>query len=344
MSYKKIKDINVLVDSRSSVYGDEYEIDLGQRAIVAGKNQLIRINLTYFNMYNNLYGVNFSNGYFTSAIDFSGQIIETTSNINFQNYYSLHEIVSDFAVKLGTSCKDVTNKNFRVKEIKNTILNRFTPFIVDSQLDSTPSRATHDGNQLLDITLEAVVVINGIVSVIDHEISDLKITFQNSDLYLILGGLKNFENTYSSLLVDISSNFINVKGYFPMQRSSENSIYLRCNVAGNSFASLISNYGNEITPSTYHDYSDILGIFSTNTELIEYTNVNNIFSIDVKSSHLQKFTLKLTDSKNRPLISTYPAGTAAGLQNQSMGGLIRHQNTEGNLNFKALLNIELLQY
>jgi hypothetical protein len=59
-----IKEINVLVDSRSSKYGDDYEIELGENSITVEKDQLIRINLTYFNMYNNLHSVNFNNGNF----------------------------------------------------------------------------------------------------------------------------------------------------------------------------------------------------------------------------------------------------------------------------------------
>jgi hypothetical protein len=76
--------------------------------------------------------------------------------------------------------------------------------------------------------------------------------------------------------------------------------------------------------------------------MIEYINCNNIFSGNVKDGCLRKFTLFLTDSKNRKLITPSPIGTAAGLQNTS-GDFIQNQNTQGNLSFKALLNIELIQ-
>jgi len=335
-----IKEINVLVDSRSSTYRDEYEIDLNENVIYAERDQLIRINLTYFNMYNNSHSVNFNNGNFRAIITYGNNITVTkNSSINFQNYYSIHEIASEFAVKLGLLCEEITQLYFKVTDIKNTTLNLFTPFLVTGEVDSTPGRAAHDGNHLMDISLEA---LNGV----DHGISNIKITFINSDLYLILGGLKIPENQ-TSLLVTLTNNSINVKGYFPMQRFSDNNIYLRCNVIGNCLASAVSIKGDDIEidddgTNSVHYNSDILGIFNTDSEMIEYTNSNNIFSGDVRQKYLKNFKLFLTDSKNRKLIKTSPIGTAAGLQDEN-GNFVKNQNTQGNLNFKALLNIELIQ-
>lgn len=330
-----IREINVLVDSRSSTYGDEYEIDLGENSIIAEKDQLIRINLTYFNMYNNLHYVNFRNGNFRVVITLLNTAPVTRNlSISYQNYYSIHEIASDFAVKIGMLCEDITQLRFVVKDIKNTILNSFVPFLVNGGVDSTPGRASNDGNHLLDISLETETGVN-------HNLTQLKITFEDSDLYLILGGLKSPENE-TSLFVTIGANSVNIRGYFPMQRFSDNNIFLRCDVVGNSLASPISIKGNNLDVDSRHYPSDILGIFKTDSETIEYINSNNIFSTDVKENHLTKFKLFLTDSKNKKLVTPIPNGTAAGLQNVS-GNFLKNQNTQGNLSFKALLNIELLQ-
>jgi hypothetical protein len=341
MSYKnahiKLRDINVLVDSRSSEYGDDYDIDLGDNSINAEKDQLIRINLTYFNMYNTLHSVNFRNGHFRVSLKRGCNCycpIIRDSAITYQNYYAIHEIASDFAVKLGIVCQEITKIKFVVKDIKNTILNKFKPFLADGGFDATPGRAAIDGNHLMDITLETL-------DNVDHDIKELKITFEDSDLYLILGGLKSPDNE-TSLLVTLSDDDINVKGYFPMQRFSDNNICLRCSVAGNSFASPISIKGDNNEVNSVHYPSDILGIFNTSFEMIEYVNSNNIFSVNVKQKYLRNFKLFLTDSKNRKLVTPEPIGTAAGLQNRC-GDFIKNQNTQGNLSFKALLNIELLQ-
>lgn len=330
-----IREINVLVDSRSSTYGDEYEIDLGENSILAESDQMIRINLTYFNMYNNLHYVNFRNGNFRAVITLENTDPVTRDlSISYQNYYSIHEIASDFAVKIGMLCEEITQLQFVVKDIKNTILNRFVPFLVNGGADSTPGRASNDGNHLMDITLET---LNGV----NHNLTQLKITFENSDLYLILGGLKSPENE-TSLFVTINEKNINIKGYFPMQRLSDNNICLRCDVAGNSLASPISIQGDNLEVNSKHCPSDILGIFNTDSETIEYINSNNIFSTDVKQKYLTIFKLFLTDSKNKKLVTPVPNGTAAGLQDTS-GNFLKNQNTQGNLSFKALLNIELIQ-
>ena len=126
-----------------------------------------------------------------------------------------------------------------------------------------------------------------------------------------------------------------------MQRFSDNNICLRCDVAGNSLASPISIKGDNLEVNSKHYPSDILGIFNTDSETIEYINSNNIFSIDVKQKSLKNFKLFLTDSKNKKLVTPVPNGTAAGLQDTS-GNFLKNQNTQGNLSFKALLNIELL--
>ena len=81
-----LREINVLVDSRSSTYGDEYEIDLGENSIIAEKDQLIRINLTYFNMYNNLHYVNFRNGNFKVVITQNNTLVTRNLSISYQNY------------------------------------------------------------------------------------------------------------------------------------------------------------------------------------------------------------------------------------------------------------------
>jgi hypothetical protein len=330
-----IKEINVLVDSRSSKYGDDYEIELGENSITVEKDQLIRINLTYFNMYNNLHSVNFNNGNFKVALTSEGDSpIIKTSSINYQNYYSIHEIASEFAVKVGIACEEITQLKFVVKDIRNTNLNKFVPFLVTGGLDSTPGRASIDGNHLMEITLETLDNVN-------HKITDLKITFEDSDLYLILGGLKSPEND-TSLLITIGDKEINIKGYFPMQRFSDNNICLRCDVAENSFASPISINGKNTEVNSIHNRSDILGIFNTDSEMIEYINSNNIFSVNIKQKYLRRFRLFLTDSKNRKLITPEPIGTSAGLQDTS-GNFLKNQNTQGNLSFKALLNIEVLQ-
>ena len=329
-----IREINVLVDSRSSTYGDEYEIDLGENSIIAEKDQLIRINLTYFNMYNNLHYVNFRNGNFKVVITQNNTLVTKNLSISYQNYYSIHEIASDFAVKIGMLCEEITDIPFVVKDIKNTILNSFVPFLVNGGADSTPGRASNDGNHLLDISLETYTGVN-------HNLTQLKITFEDSDLYLILGGLKSPENE-TSLFVTIGAKSVNIRGYFPMQRFSDNNIFLRCDVAGNSLASPISIKGNNLDVDSRHYPSDILGIFKTDSETIEYINSNNIFSTDVKKNYLTKFKLFLTDSKNKKLVTPEPNGTAAGLQD-TFGNFLKNQNTQGNLSFKALLNIELIQ-
>jgi hypothetical protein len=252
------------------------------------------------------------------------------------NYYNLHEIASDFAVKLGLFLEKKTLLKFRVKEMRNTILRLWTVFNVNGGIDSTPGRPVGDGNQLLDITLEA---FNTAGNTIAHGVQDLNITFKtDNELHLILGGLKTSDGS-GCMLVDLSTNYITVKGYFPMNRSDVYHTYLRCDLVGYNFSTSINNGNSENTFSR----SNILGLFKNDIEFITYNNINDIFDIKLVQKSLSKFKIWLSDYKGRRLINSENEGTSSGLQDASGNFISNKQNTKGNLYFTAGLNIKVIK-
>jgi len=354
-----IKSYNIFADSRNSIYKDECDIDLNIEPIIAQSGEYIKITLNYFSMDNNLYNLNFRNSTFNLKGSYANVLFEEPLQITNENYYNLHEIASNFAVQVGKMLQTKTNKIIRVKEIKNTILRKWTPFNVNGGLDSTPGRAVCDGNQLLDITLDAIEETPGtnadgdpitITTVVNHGLSGIEISFyEDSELYLILGGLKpDSVLNDSGMKIDITLTEIRIRGYFPMKRSSSNHTFLRTNLECNNFSDQKLNASTALDDK-YFVKSNILGLFNnnpSNSEYIEYTNTSDIFSIRLSQSTLSNFKIWLTDHKNRRLIKNIPPnleGTSAGLQALNGTFESNQQNTRGNLHFTVALNIKIIK-
>ena len=354
-----IKSYNIFADSSNNTYTDECDIDLTIAPIIAQSDEYIKVTLNYFSMGNNLYNLNFSNSTFNLKGSYANATFEEPLQITNENYYNLHEIASNFAVQVGKMLQTKTSKIIRVKDIKNTILRKWTPFNVNGGLDSTPGRAVCDGNQLLDITLDAITETPStnsdgdpitIITVVNHGLSNIEISFdENNELYLILGGLKpDSALNDSGMKVDITPTEIRIRGYFPMKRSSSNHIFLRTNLESNNFSDQKLNASTALN-AKYFVKSDILGLFNnnpSNSEYIEYTNTNDTFSIRLFQSTLSNFKIWLTDHKNRRLVNnTSPnlEGTSAGLQTSDGLFESNQQNTRGNLHFTAALNIKVIK-
>ena len=166
---------NIFIDSRNGEYTDQCDIDLRMTPIIAKKDEYIKITLNYFDMANNLYNINFRNCIFDVSFSTSNTIYNNSLKLTNGNYYNLHEIASDFAVKLGLFLEEKTQLKFRVKEMRNTILRLWTVFNVNGGLDTTPGRPVGDGNQLLDISLEAFDLSGNTIA---HGVQNLNITFK----------------------------------------------------------------------------------------------------------------------------------------------------------------------
>jgi hypothetical protein len=331
-----ISSYNIFIDSRNGDYTDQCDIDLNFNPIIAKKDEYIKLTLNYFDMANNLYNVNFRNCIFDVSFSTSVNQYSESLKLTNENYYNLHEIASNFAVKLGLFLENKTALNFRVKEIKNTILQYWTVFNVNGGLDSTPGRPVGDGNQLLDITLESY---NSAGNTIPHGIQNLIITFQEeSELHFILGGLKTSDGS-GCMLVDISPEYIKVRGYFPMKRSSDYHTYLRCDLEGQNFSTPINN---DLVGTNFIS-SNILGLFKNDVEYITYINNNNIFNMDLTQRSISKFKIWLSDYKGRKLVNSENEGTASGLQDASGNFVSNKQNTKGNLYFTAGINIKIIK-
>ena len=144
------------------------------------------------------------------------------------------------------------------------------------------------------------------------------------------------------------------QGFFPMQRTTDPFVYLRCNLSqsgGLESATLASDTIVSTSNNSDLTSSTILAKLTRDVEFINYDNTgSDEYFINLQQRKLSNIKLTLTDSKNRPLgrrsdTNTGNKGTCAGLQNPlaSNDFVNTKQSTLGNLFFTAVLRIDIIK-
>jgi hypothetical protein len=220
----------VIGDSASR--GDNVKIHLEGSSIIANDGEMIRMTLTNFEMFNNLYHVDDNNSRFTTRCELtSSPITPIVRDLTRQNYSNVGDIAIDFANIIGNTIKEKVSANNRVLvlDIKNVVVPGFLPYDVQTQLNynlpttqggafaatTTKVKPTSlnlgdTGNRLLDITYQ---IIDGSAGApIAHGINALHIQCLGSqgDNYCILGGLrqdKTSDISFNSFKVDLATNY-----------------------------------------------------------------------------------------------------------------------------------------
>lgn len=207
---------------------------------------------------------------------------------------------------------------------------------------------------------------------IAHGITNLKLQFppKEGDIYQILGGLRMDgdinNNIFSSLQLDFTTTAtkVIVKGYFPMTRYTEPSIFLRTNCGQNGLEMSVLQSGaiaggNALISDVVS--SDILGKINrwSNTspsEFISYNAQSDEYFVNIQQRKLTNLRLFLTDSKGRKLgrftTDNENSGTAAGdyiepVITPSDGGTptftSNRQNELGNMYFTAVIKVDVIK-
>ncbi len=238
-----VNSFNLFIDGdRSSIIGDtssrgdDVKINLEGSSIIANDGEMIRMTLTNFEMFNNLYHVDENNSRFQTRCDtLSTPATQVLRDLTRQNYSNVGDIAIDFANIIGNVIKEKTAANNRVLvlDIKNVVVPGFIPYDVQTQLNynlpaipggaftatTTKIKPTsvgldNTGNRLLDITYQ---IIDGsgatpALTPIVHGINSLHIQCLSSqgDAYCILGGLRQdstVDISFNSFKVNLATNY-----------------------------------------------------------------------------------------------------------------------------------------
>jgi len=390
---------NIVGDKQSR--GDNVHYNFEGNTIEARDGEVMKISLVDFYMPNNFYNVELKNSFARIRLTGTSTGIKTNDLHNYTiiergNYYDVQDVATNFAYTLGNVIAGLDPSAGIIHKITNNSLVTQTtplverqtgaggninqgvwPLIVEQAFEGSGNTYKQASNaliqtgrpdkKLLDVTIEFQFA---------HLLTDLYISCQtaNGESYLLLGGERGDDSTdtsHNSFLIDLAPTIpsdagagkcVRVRGYFPMQLTSEPHVYLRTTLGQNGLESAIlarddTNYNSEIIGS------DILAKIPRNLDSFAYNANGNTedFFIYYQQRKLNQIRLYLTDSKGRPIGRAgvtdaqfnFGTGTAAGLESTppSIPPLTTDrttfvkttQNTQGNMYFTSTLKIQIIK-
>jgi hypothetical protein len=343
-SQQIVNNFNVFVDTEKTNLlghgnntGDACDIHFEGNSIEAGDGEIIRVSLTNFTMFNNIYDVNVNNAKFRVRASGTGSTRYQELFIKHQNYKNLSDLANAFADALQTELVAAASANSGNTDITTT------PRVVKP----TTTGLTATGDRLFSV----VYTFAGA-----HAISSLKIQMKENDgdSYALMGGERldnddaNTNTTHDSMNVVITTNTITVKGFFPMQRLTDPYVYVRCSATNNGLEMATLQGGSSTTQKPDIVNSDILGKVFKDVEFINFHSSTDEYFINLQQRRLSTLRLFLTDKNGRRLgrLLDSNSGTASGrtsLSDNTGAHLSSKQSTLGNLFFTAVLKVEIIK-
>lgn len=348
-----VNSFNIFLDSEKATLvgdrqsdGDHVRLHFEGNSIEANDGEIIRLSLLNFTMYNNVYHINGNNnklkvyaGGSTSAIaaDAGADVTLTPQYIE-----RLHAISSDLGAALSSHLVSRANAN-----TATTV----TKFVVKSAAPFASYQMQSTGNRLLDITLESQ---NSSGTATAHALTSVSLQCleADGDSYVILGGNrldKTPLNSGSSFKITIpSTSTIRIQGFYPMQRTSDPYVYVRCNQAqtGLEMSVLQKAIGGSNVDIVN---SNILAKAFRQVEFIHYDSATGEeYFMNLQTKKLSNLDIFLTDSKGRPLgrkANENHKFTASGLYTSFLNNTFEsdEQSKQGNLFFTGVVRVDIVK-
>ena len=315
---------NLFIDSSADVdHGDNFSLHLGSHQLHAGDGQLLRITLMSFDMPRNFYGINVNNSKATlvSTAANATVLAPSTVTIPSKNYARLGEITAAFADVLKTDLLVAANA---AGSSASTI----------TVLDALPASIepiTGTGDRIMSFSL----VFDGA-----HGLSAFAIQCHPGDgeTYRILGGDRIDGGLTTSLACTVTNaNTLKVQGLYPMQRTTEHHVFLRTDLPSTNIES--ASLSQATGPYDSHTLgSNIFAMLPLDVEYVSYeSQTASEYTMLLTTRQLSAIKLYLTDSKNRPL------GRVAHSGSKTAAGSGTAQSTLGNLSFRAMIRLDVVQ-
>ena len=302
----------VFIDSDFSVNGngDDFALDFHPTAIQAGERQFVRMTLQEFHGYKNWYNINSTNNTLMLNIDGAGF---ATVSIDPNNYETYNDIANNLADKLVAALTAAG-----LTYTKGAIL---------PQANKIPAST---GNRKLSITLANGATAASSFVLQAREISGYSDANNYNDSFAVLGGKRvtTAADTSSSsfgVSIDGSSGNITITGFYPMQRSTSEHIYLRTSLVNDNLGTKsmhsLGNH-NETMSGT-----NIFAKIPVHSEFVAYSESSSQgtgYFVDLSVRNLTHATFSLTDAKSRrlPQVDT-------------------EQNTKGNMNYTFVIRVDI---
>lgn len=374
-----VNSFNLYIDSeRSNIVGDKQSrgdnvhYNFEGNTVEARDGEIMRLSLVDFHMPNNFYNVEIKNSLarirLAAPTTISGGLLaHNYTIIERGNYYDVQDIATNFAFQVGTIIRTLVVAAGTLDKItNNSLVTQTQTALATTVTPATPLGLGRPDKKLLDVTIEFQH---------PHTLTHLYISCQSAagESYLLLGGERgdnSLDTSHNSFLIDLAptvgtsqpTRSVRIRGFFPMQLTSEPHVYLRTTLGQNGLESAVlskdaTSYNTEIIGS------DILAKIPRNLESFSYSanGGNDDFFILYQQRKLNQIRLYLTDSKGRPIgrpgiadtVAALTSGTAAGLEGTApsipplstdkITFVNTDQNTIGNMYFTTTLKIEIIK-
>tara|TARA_Y100000389_G_C17436272_1_gene505734 strand:- start:33 stop:1205 length:1173 start_codon:yes stop_codon:yes gene_type:complete len=339
---------NLFIDSeKSSVVGhghstgDDVNIHMEGNSLEAQDGEIIRLSLTSFTMFNNLYHVDNTNRQVrVKTFDTASGSTDNVIRLPRKNHHDMKTIATDFSQVLAA----------QLAADSSVLGSTVASFTVSAlQPSSTAINATSD--RILSFTLTAKdsggTTVNHLFNTTGGVIVQCLETAGES--YQLLGGLRVDDSSLltNSFSITVTAQTVVVNGYFPMQRMTDPYVYIRCeNVSNGLEMSVLDSGVGASSPDVIN--SNILAKVYRDHEFITYHTQSGMdYFLNLQQRRLSHLRLFLTDSKGRRLgrLPGETGGTAAGLGPSASSDAFNSikQNTQGNLYFTAVVKLEVVR-
>jgi hypothetical protein len=288
-----------------------FKVCFNQYPLQCSANQFIRLSVSQFFSYRNWYYVNKTN----NLLYVRGADAPTTNfsvvRLGVKDYIGIggaDGISTNFAQKMVTAFTGLSGSG------DFPAITFASPNFTDN---TTPETTGGTGNRLLDVDINltsgnaATFVANLIIQCPQFQgTSDSQNADDNfNDSYALLGGRRNpniGNHTYQAFNITATdTNTINIKGYYPMQRTTTPYLYLRCSHNGNNLET--QNHENyEVTQDEHVINSTIVAKMPVNDNSVTFQfDALSPYFVDVESRFISELDFRITDGHGRqiPLIN-----------------------------------------
>ena len=313
---------NLFIDTSADLngsQGDNITLQLGADSIHAASGQQIKLTLSYFSMYRNWYSININN----SKVRLTTDANATELVIPSLNYRTYGDIVTAFAEQVrAQALADAVAQGSTAGSATVVDLFPAPTILVNTTSDRIMSFTIlfDQPHTLTTFRLQSFAAVG--------------------ESYEVLGGNRILDpaSAVSSYTCTISSaTELTVTGLYPMQRSTDSHICLRCSLPNTNIET--SSFSSATGPYASHTLtSNILAMIPCDIEYTSFTSsTDGEFFLDLTTQIMSAIRLFLTDHKNRPL------GRIAGSGSQTAAGTGTAQSTLGNLSFRAIVRVDVIQ-
>lgn len=276
-----------------------FRMCLNSAPISCEPGQMNKLSLTQFSCFRNFYFINQNNCrvdvIYTDNTDGSRQV--KAFLLDKKDYKNIGDIADEFAGKLAAL----------LGATKGTVA------------PGTGFNIGDTGDRLLDVKLTSVPanITNIVIQTQQHDGPDVEGGEANvtgtddgiactsfGDSYVILGSkrIATLSDTAQSFKVNLTNGVLTVKGYYPMQKTSMQYMYLRCSEATDNLQS--QNLGEDGAVQDSHMVgSQILAKIPVDVELCVFQSLSSHCPYFVNSSNrnISEVMFELVDHHGRPI-------------------------------------------